>query len=393
VLFVLGSAGLLSLILPSVTSSATSTVYVLTLDGVINPVSQRYLERGIDRAVTQGATAVVIQLNTHGGLLDPMEKIVEKFLASPIPILVYVAPPGAKADSAGTFITLAGHIAAMAPHTVIGSASAVTLAPGGGEQPEKPEESEKAKEKGEQGGYLSNEEALRRKIMNHALSVMKNIVRVRGRNEQWALEAVRMARNDTAEDALKVGAIDLIAGSLGELLAKVDGRKVKVSTGEVALQTRGATIKPFPMSPTERLLFAISDVNVAYILLILGIYGLIYEFANPGSILPGVAGAICLALGLVSLSNFPITYAGIFLLILGFALLLLEIKMMSHGALAIGGAVCLFFGSLMLVDAQKAGVAVALPLILGTVGATAAFFLFAVGKGLQAQRLKVTTGG
>ncbi len=370
---------LLALALAGQGSPASKEVCVLALEGVINPISQRYIERGIDRAEREGAECVIVKLNTHGGLLDPMEKIVERFLAAKVPVVVYVAPAGAKADSAGCFITLAANIAAMAPNSLIGSASPITMSPGGGGG-----EDQTAADK--------NAETLQRKLMNHALSLMKNIARERGRNEQWALQAVREARSDTAADALKAGAIDVIAVSIPDLLQKIDGRTVKVAGREVTLATKGAAEHSLPMGPAQRLLFAISDINVAYILLFLGVYGLIYEFANPGAVLPGVAGAICLALALISLSSFPINYAGAFLLILGFGLLVADLLLPSHGALTIGGLVSLVFGSLMLVDVSESVTRVSYSVIAGAVGATGAFFAFAVGKGLLAQRRKVTTG-
>lgn len=345
------------------------TVISIKIDGAINPVAVSYIHRGIEKAVNQNASCLLIHLNTPGGLLKSTRLIVGEILDSKVPVIVYVSPAGAHAGSAGVFITLAADIAAMSPGTNIGAAHPVNL-------------------QGESDSIMNS------KSVNDAAAFIRTISEFRKRNLQWSEEAVRQSVAITAKEALEQNIIDLIATNDQELLDKVDGRSVIHNGGTTILHTRGATIQFLEMGFTEKVLNVISDPDVAYILLMLGLIGILFELFNPSSIFPGVIGFISLVLAFYALNTLPVNWAGLALIIFGVTLMLLEIKITSHGLLAIGGIVSLLMGSLMLIrpDSNPEFGRISRALIVSTVAISAGFFLFVIGMGLKAQRRKPLTG-
>jgi membrane-bound serine protease (ClpP class) len=348
--------------------ASAETVSTLTIDGVISPVTVHLVSSAIERAGADGAAALVIQLDTPGGLERSMRSIVRDMLNSPVPVIVYVSPTGARAASAGAFITIAAHVAAMAPATNIGAAHPVAA-----------------------GGGAMDKESMR-KVENDAAAFIRTVARERGRNPDWAEKAVRTSVSATEQEALKLGIIDLVAPNLSDLLAKVDGRQVKTARGPVTLHTRGATMEPIPVGWRDRFLALITDPNIAYILLMLGMLGLFFELANPGVILPGVIGGISLILAFFAFQSLPINWAGLLLILFGIVLLIAEIKVVSHGVLTIGGVIAILLGSMMLVNTPEFPLRVAWTVIVPVVALTAGIFVFAVSAGVRAQMQHPTTG-
>jgi len=348
--------------------AAAATVATLELDGVISPITVRLVTDAIQRTKADGAAALVIQLDTPGGLERSMRSIVREMLNAPIPVIVYVSPTGARAASAGAFITLAAHVAAMAPATNIGAAHPVAVG----------------------GGQIDKESM--KKIENDAAAFIRTVALERGRNVDWAEKAVRQSVSATEREALKLGIIDVIADSLPDLLAKVDGRQVKTSGGTVTLGTKGATAKAIEIGWRDRFLHLITDPNIAYVLLMLGMLGLFFELANPGVIVPGVIGGISLILAFFAFQQLPLNWAGLFLIIFGIVLLVAEIKIVSHGVLTIGGVIAIVLGSLMLVNTPEMPLRVSWKVIIPVVGATAGIFVFAVSAGIRAQLRRPATG-
>ena len=346
------------------------TVHVITIDATVNPATAEYIHHSIEKAVSGGAECLVIQLNTPGGLLKSTRDIVSDLLTAPLPILVYVSPAGAQAASAGTFIVLASHVAAMAPGTNIGAAHPV----------------------GMQGG--EKDSVMNEKATNDAAAFIRTISEKRSRNVHWAEDAVRQSISITETEALRDSVIDIIAPTVAELLRLADGRRVIVNGSPRTLHPAGASIQQFEMGWKYRLLDILSDPNVAYIFFLLGLYGLLFELYNPGAILPGVVGVIALILAFYSLHTLPVNYAGLALIVFGVILFLLEVKIVSHGILAAGGVASLLLGSVMLIDTESPLEIVSLSwtVILPAVVCTAAFFLFAVGMGIRAQKRTPVTG-
>jgi len=344
-------------------------VFVITYDGTINPACADYIQMGIKKATENNAECLIIQLNTPGGLLKSTRVIVTSLLQSPIPIIVFVAPSGAQAASAGVFITIAANIAAMSPGTNIGAAHPVTL-------------------QGEQDSIMSE------KATNDAAAFIRSISEKRKRNIKWAEDAVRLSVSITESEAIKENIINIIAVDIKDLLNKIDSMKVETSKGERILNTKGAEIVNLEMTFSQKLLSILSDPNIAYILFMLGVYGLLFELYSPGAIFPGVIGVICLVLAFYSMHTLPINYAGLALIIFGIVLFILEIKIVSHGILSVGGTISLILGSLMLIDVGSTleVVAISWQVIVLIVVLTLLFFLFAIGLGIKAQRLKPTTG-
>lgn len=375
----LRSVLILLLILFVVNSGFTEskTIHHIRVDGAINPVSAMFMIKAVDRAQREGAEALIIELDTPGGLLEATRDIVQTFLAAEVPVVVYVSPSGARAGSAGVFITMAAHVAAMAPGTNIGAAHPVSMGDGGmpGEQ------------KDTTGSGVMSEKAT-----NDAAALIRSIAEERERNIVWAESAVRESKSITAKVALEENVIDLIPADLDTLVSSLNGRIVKLSDREVTLNTTSASIEKFEMDWRERLFNRIVDPNIAYILMMLGIYGLIYELANPGAIFPGVIGVISILLAFLAFQTLPINAVGLGLIIVGILLLLLEIKMPSYGLLTVGGATSLFLGSILLIDTTIPFLKVSLSVIIPAVAGTVLFALFAVSMGLRAQRNKPTTG-
>jgi membrane-bound serine protease (ClpP class) len=363
------AAGMSGLIAPAGVRAGADDVHLLTLDDIINPVSARYLERGIAEAAEQGAAAVLIELSTPGGLLEATQRLTASMLSADVPVIVYVTPPGTHAASAGVFITMAGHVAAMAPSTRIGAATPVS-----GDGTEIPED-------------------LARKIMNDTAEYARSIAEARDRNADWAEDAVRDAAVVGAVEAVEIDAVDLLADDRESLLDEVDGMTISLRGEDVTLATADAAVVELPMSPFEDVLMAISDPNIAVILLSLGSLGIYFELSAPGSFFPGIAGAIAIILGLFSLGSLPINYAGLALLLLGLALVGAEIWVASGGVLGIGGAIAFVLGASLLIDDTRAPfLEVSRPLIYGITLALVAFSLIAVRAVMRTRRRPVAIG-
>ena len=339
-------------------------VLVVRLEGAVSPISAEALEQAIARAEREKYRALVVEIDTPGGLVTSMRDMVKDILPAGIPIITWVTPGGARAASAGVFVTLAGDVAAMSPGTNIGAATPVNM-------------------QGPMDSTMSH------KATNDAAAFARTVAAQRGRNVEWAERAVREAVSVSETEAVELDVVDFVASTLPELLAKSDGRTWK--RGE---QTRTLSVKGLPVDRIEpgfrqRVLAVLDDPNIAYILLMLGFYGVLFELQNPGAILPGVVGGICLILAFLSLSTLPINAAGLALILLGLVFFLAEVKIASHGVLGAGGVLAVLLGSLILF---RGGMAVAWPVILVVTGVTAMFFLLVVGAGLRAQRSPVTTG-
>ena len=347
---------------------AAPPVAIIDLDGAITPITDRLLTAAVERAQADGAQALVVQLNTPGGLERSMRTMAQTILNAGIPIIVYVAPTGARAASAGVFITMAAHVAAMAPATNIGAAHPVTAG----------------------GGDMGKE--MSKKVANDAAAFARSLAAERGRNVEWAEKAVRSSVSVTEREAVKLKVVDLVADNLQDLLAKVDGRVVKTARGVVTLQTRDAPVKRIEIRFRDRFLALITDPNIAYILMMVGMLGIFFELQNPGVVLPGVIGGISLILAFFAFQSLPINWAGVLLILFGIALLIAEIKIASHGVLTIGGVISMVLGSFMLYDAPEVGFRVSWAVIIPTVGATAGLFVWAVSAGVRAMRRPQVTG-
>ena len=348
---------------------SAQTVISIKIDGSINPVVADYIHDGIEKAYNEKAACLVIHLNTPGGLLQSTRVIVSDMLESGVPIIVYVSPGGAHAGSAGVFITMAANIAVMAPGTNIGAAHPVSL-------------------------QQAPDSIMNEKGTNDAAAFIRTIAEKRKRNMQWAEDAVRQSVSITEKEALEKNVIDLIAVNEQDLLNKVDGKQVELGAVTVTLHTKNARVEIHEMGFTEKILNVISDPNIAYIILLLGLYGVLFELYNPGAILPGIVGVIALILAFYSMHTLPINYAGLALIIFAIILFLLEIKIVSHGLLAIGAVISLLLGSMMLFKSNSSLelVKISRAVIISSTAVTALFFLMVIGVGLRAQRRKVVTG-
>ena len=359
---------LLGLLLSLPVFSSEKQVNLATYDGIINPVAAEFIASSIAEATKDQAEALVIKLDTPGGLDTSMRMIIKEINASEVPIVVYVAPPGGRAASAGVFITMAAHIAAMAPGTNIGAAHPVAM--GGGEM----------------------DKEMKAKVENDAAAYIKSIAEKRGRNVKWAEEAVRKSVSVPEKEAVALKIVDLLAEDVPSLLKQIDGREVVTGSGKHVLRTKDAKVKEVSMGMRLKILNALSDPNIAYILMLLGIYGLIFELSNPGAILPGVVGAICLILAFYAFQTLPINYAGLLLLLLGLIMFIAEIKVPSYGLLTVGGIISMILGSLMLMRSDAPFFRISWAVIIPSVATTALFFVFVVGMALRAQRAKPLTG-
>ncbi len=349
-------------------SEQVPPVVVMRMEGVIAPPNADYFSRTLRIARERGAQLVVVELDTPGGLMNSMEQIVKDILASEVPVAVYVSPSGAKAGSAGAFITIASHIAVMAPGTSIGAATPVS---GSGEEMPR---------------------AMERKVVNYAASYIRSLAEQRGRNAEWAELAVREGAAISERTALEKRVIDLVVPSLQELLAKVDGRTIKMPQRTVVLKTRNAPIQRSEMVLRERLLQVLVNPNVLAILGVLALYGLIAEIQNPGAIFPGVIGAISLLLMLYGFSVLPISWAGIALLALAIILFIADAFAPSHGLLTLGGAISMLLGLLMLFESPDPALRVSWVVALTLTGLTSLFFVAIVAAGIRAQRARRVTG-
>jgi membrane-bound serine protease (ClpP class) len=359
-----------------------STAMRLEIKGAIGPAVAEYIEDGLAQAVAEQAGLVILKMDTPGGLDTAMRQIVKAILASKVPVVCYVAPSGSRAASAGTYILYASHVAAMAPATNLGAATPVriTILPGLSPSP------------GEQGEkeHATLPDTLEQKMINDAEAYIKGLAHRHGRNGQWAGQAVREAVSLTAEAALAEGVIDLVAVNDQDLLNQLDQREVSLEAGKMVLATANLTIKDFKPDWRTNLLIVITDPNITFILLLMGIYGLIFEITHPGLILPGVAGAISLLIALYTFQILPINYAGLALMLLGICFMIGEAFIPSFGALGLGGIIAFVSGSIILMDEKS--LAISLPLIGSTGLVSAVFLLWVMGKALSISRKKVVTG-
>ncbi|MGF1643787.1 MAG: nodulation protein NfeD [Thiotrichales bacterium] len=366
----------------NIAGASESRALMLQVRGAIGPATQDLIERTLERAHDEDAAALVLQLDTPGGLDHSMRGIIRDILASKVPVVTYVAPSGSRAASAGTYILYASHVAAMAPATNLGSATPVRI----GGLPELPSQPKSSDDE----DAADSGDAMERKLINDAAAYIKGLARMHGRNEIWAEQAVREAVSLTSSEALEMGVIDVIANDTADLLRAIDGRKVNLRYGEITLATRDLPVEVVTADWRTELLSVITDPNVAYIMLLLGIYGLIFEFSNPGYIVPGVVGAISLLLALYALQVLPFSYAGIALLFVGVAFMVAEAFVPSGGILGVGGLIAFVIGSVVLFDDEN--LAVSIPTIGGTALVSAIFMFWVINRFIRLRRRPAVSG-
>jgi membrane-bound serine protease (ClpP class) len=356
--------------------AAGAPVIVIPLSGAIGPASADFVVRSLARAADEHAQLAILELDTPGGLDLSMRKIIQAMLASPVPVAAYIAPSGARAASAGTYILYASHIAAMAPGTNLGAATPIQLGMGGAEK--------------EASGAQSTE---MRKQTQDAAAYIRGLAQLRGRNAQWAERAVREAVALSAGEALEQKVVDLIAADIPDLLTKLDGRHVRIATGDIVLATKNAQLVTLAPDWRSRFLATITDPSIALILMMIGIYGIFFEFANPGYVLPGVAGAICLLIGLFALQLLPINFVGLGLIVLGLSFLIAEIFLPTFGTLGVGGMVAFAIGALILIDTDAPGFGIPMSVVVGLALFTGLFVFTVSSVALKARRRPVVSGG
>jgi membrane-bound serine protease (ClpP class) len=366
-------------------------VYLSEVSGAIGVATVRQLARAIEHSQAEKGEVLIIRLDTPGGLVSSTRELIKLIIASPVPIVVYVAPSGARAASAGTFLVYASHVAAMAPGTNLGAATPIEI--GGLPGLPQPRQNEPSKnEKGASG--VQPQTTAQRKAINDVVALLRSLAQLRGRNTEFAEKAVSEAATMTATEAQKAGVIDVVAVSTGDLLAKIDGRKLKVNGAEKTLATKGAKIETIEPDLRTKLLSVISDPNVAFLLLMIGFYGLILEFWHPGTFVPGVVGGISLILALIALTALPVNYGALGLIVLGIGLMIGEVFTPGIGALGIGGLAAFVVGSYFLFEntGTDIRVAVSLPLIAGMAVTTAALIFGVIGFAMQSRRRPAMTG-
>ncbi|NMH65828.1 nodulation protein NfeD [Shewanella sp. SHSM-M6] len=376
------------LLYSSYVGAAQNKVYLLTIDGAISPAHADYFSRGLDKAIEDGSQAVILKLNTPGGLDKSMREMIQKILDSPIPIIIYVSPKGARAASAGTYLIYASHVAAMAPATNLGSATPVSI---GIAPPTPADEKDKDKDKAAQAETPPTD-VMQKKQVNDAKAYIRSLAQLRGRNEQWAVAAVSEADNISAQEALDKGVIELISYDTAQLLAQLDGREVNLGQRTVRLDLKQPEVIAYDTDWRTRILVIITDPSIAYLLLLAGIYGLVFEFLNPGTLLPGTLGSICLLLAMYAFNMLPISFAGLALLLLGLALMVAEAFAPSFGVLGIGGICAFALGSFMLMDSSLPGYQIAPALIISMTVFSAVVALFMISMIIRGRSRPVVSG-
>jgi membrane-bound serine protease (ClpP class) len=365
-------------------AQAGPSALLADIDGAIGPATSEYVSRTLAAARARGSRLVILRMDTPGGLATAMREIIQDIIASPVPVAIYVSPSGARAASAGTYMLYASHIAAMAPGTNLGAATPVQI---GGGLPLPTGDRDKDAPKDEKA-----HPTIADKSVNDSIAYIRSLAQMRGRNVEWAEKAVREAASLSAEEAAAERVIDLVATNLPALLKAIDGRTVKLAEGEVTLATSGMMIERYEADWRIKLLSAITDPNLAYILMLVGIYGLIFEFYSPGAIIPGVAGGISLLLALYAFNILPINFAGLALLLLGMALIVAEAFVPSFGVLGLGGIAAFTVGSIMLMDTDVPGFTIS-PLLIGTMAAMSSLlFLFVLLMVMRSRRRAVVSG-
>jgi membrane-bound serine protease (ClpP class) len=374
-------------------SESRSMAVLLDVQDAIGPATSDYVVNGLGHAAAEHAAVVILELNTPGGLSTSMRDIIQAILASPVPVVVYVAPQGARAASAGTYILYASHVAAMAPATNTGAATPVSIGgpatpfrPGGGERPSGKDKSQGAEQPAEP------QTAEQRKVLNDAIAYIRSLAEKRGRNAAWAERAVRDGVSITAQEALKNNIIDIVAKDVPDLLAQLNGREVMLPSGQVRLQTAGLAIEKYEPNWRTRLLAVLTNPEIAYLLMLLGIGGLLFEGFSPGAFAPGIVGAICLLLALFGFQLLPVNYAGLALILLGVVLIVAEFMVPSFGTLGIGGVAAFVLGSIILINTDVPGFGIPLPLITGIATAAGVSLLGVIWLALRARSRPVVTG-
>ena len=370
-------------------SIPATTIVQLTIQDAIGPATSDYIERSMDKAAESGAKAILITLDTPGGLDTSMRQIIKKIIASPIPVITYVTPGGARAASAGTYILYASHIAAMTPGTNLGAATPVQLiGPGeaSGDEPNKDKAADKP------SSDKSPKSAMAQKAINDAVAYIRSLAEMRGRNADWGEQAVREAASLSAEKALELNVIDILATDRNDLFKQLDQRKINVLGRDITLATDNAVIQTLEPDWRSEFLAVITNPNVAYILLIAGIYGLIFEFSNPGAIVPGTIGGICLLLALFAFQVLPINYAGFALILLGISLMIAEAFVPSIGILGFGGLTAFVIGSVILMDTDAPGFGIDIALVGAFALTSAIFLIFVLGMLLKSRQKPIVTG-
>ncbi len=364
------------------TATNSKTAILLDIKGGIGPATQDFISRGIKKAADLNASAIILRIDTPGGLSKSMRYIIKDILSSPVPVISYVAPSGARAASAGTYILYASHVAAMAPGTNLGAATPVAIGTPGGKSDDKDKEKQASKKPS----------ASEKKALNDARAYIRSLAQLRGRNVKWAEKAVVEAESLSAKEALKLNVINFIAIDIPDLLKKANGMKVDIQGKSSVVQTEGVAVQQIQPDWRTKFLAVITDPSVAYILLMIGFYGIFFEFMNPGFVVPGVVGAIALLLALYSFALLPINYVGLGLIILGIAFIVAEAFVPSFGALGIGGVISFVIGSIMLLKTKMIGYIIPMYLIIIIAIVTVVFFLLVLSMALRSRRRPVVSG-